>query len=509
MYQSSATGFSALTRVVIAGVALIVVSAAVVGGVLAFSGSDSYRPGAVAAFAPADTHALIAINTDITSRPWLALPRLLSALEVEERARDELDDAFSGEGLDYATEVEPVFRTLRGLAIAFQYDGDFNPATVVIADARRPASVIELIRRIAEVEDSSATPVETRDEGLGIDLTSYANGEQRLVYTQRDGVVYIAQDPDHIVDLLRRLEASGPLSELPQFQKLESELGSDALLLLYGSGSILDHPDFAEQVASATESLDTDLRGVSAMLALTATNEGFAARGLASFEGGLGALAASFSEAADIDLAAGATPGDALFFFASVGLRDVIERALEAPEVDENVLVQSMLDPVEEEAGLSIVRDIVPLFSGTFALAAGESDSAALGGWFTFMTQSPDPDELVERLGQLLQGIDPVCGGCTADAVVERHGEFVRVRWPDAPLVDSTLPETDGYAKTAALLPDEASALLYLNAAEAPIPFSFSGETETNLEAILGAGFAWTATDDTVRFDLIIPIASE
>ncbi len=280
-------------------------------------------------------------------------------------------------------------------------------------------------------------------------------------------------------------------------------------MLVYGSGSVLDHPDFEEEVASTIDGVDIDPRLVTAMLALTATNEGFVARGLATFEDGLGALAAGFGEAADIDLAAGATPGDALFFLASVGLRNSIERALEAPEVGENFLVESLLDPVEEEAELSILRDIVPLFSGTFALAAGESDTAAFGGWGAFMTQSPDPDELIDRLGRLLEGVDALCGGCTSDAVVERHGEFVRVRWPDGPLVDSTLAETDGYASTSALLPDDASALLYLNIAEAPVPSSFTGETEANLEAILGAGFAWTVTDDTVRFDLIVPIASE
>ena len=508
MYQPSGTGASGLARVVIAGVALIAVSAAVVAGVLAFGGSNEYRPGDVAAFAPADTHALIAVNTDITSRPWLALPRLLRALEVEERARDELDGAFSGEGLDYAAEIEPVFRTLRGLAIAFQYDGDLEPETVVIADARRPDDVIALIRRIVAVEHPSAAPVETRVERFGIDLTSYTNGKQRLVYAQRDGVVYIAQDPDHIFDLLRRLDASGPLSELSQFRELEIELGSDALLLLYGNGSAFDDPEFERQLASSIESLDTDPRRVTAMLALTATNEGFVARGLASFEDGLGALESSFNEPAAIDLAAGATPGDALFFLAGVGLRELIERALEAPEVDENSLVQSLLDPVEEEAGLSILRDIVPLFSGTFALAVGVNDAATFDGWGAFITQSPDPEALVERLTRLLGGIDPLCGGCTSGAVVERHGEFVRVRWPDEPLVDSKLSQRDSYAKTAAPLPDGASALLYLNIADFP-DAPFANDTDVDLEAILGAGFAWTATEDTVRFDVMVPIVSE
>ena len=40
--------------------------------------------------------------------------------------------------------------------------------------------------------------------------------------------------------------------------ELEATLGSDALMLLYGSGSAFDHPDFEEEVTSTIDGIDID-----------------------------------------------------------------------------------------------------------------------------------------------------------------------------------------------------------------------------------------------------------
>ncbi|MBT5773909.1 MAG: DUF3352 domain-containing protein, partial [Dehalococcoidia bacterium] len=174
--------------IAIVAVVLAAVSAAVVFVVASSSGSQ-FDPVETAKLAPADTHYFMAFNTDFASDPWTAVPRLLTALDIEQDVRDDLDDAVAEDDLDFDDDVRPVLGTVRRAGMAAQYTSD-GGEWVLFIDSRDPQRVLD-IGWGTSVLDSTE-----RDDELGLDFDLYFDRSDRTdtptAVTLHDGIIYIA-----------------------------------------------------------------------------------------------------------------------------------------------------------------------------------------------------------------------------------------------------------------------------------------------------------------------------
>ena len=97
---ASTGGSPPWTRIALGALVVVLAGLVVVATVFAFASDEDALASDAAELVPADAHLFVGFNFDLTSEPWVALPRLLDALNVEQEARDELDESFAEEDID-------------------------------------------------------------------------------------------------------------------------------------------------------------------------------------------------------------------------------------------------------------------------------------------------------------------------------------------------------------------------------------------------------------------------
>ncbi len=509
---------SPIAAIAIAAILVAVVSA----GVLVFLGrsaSAEFDPVSGAALFPDDTHFYVAFNTDFTSDPWSAMPRLLAALGIEQQVRDDLQQAAAAEDLDFEQDIVTALASVRSAGTAVQYNGTEEGEVVGVIDSRDRERVIALLADSADASTRSE-----RDDELGLDFDIYVtgqlNGDEEVVVSVENGIIYVADRPEHISNFIRRQRERPPLSELDSFLAALDTVGADALIVAYGSGSIFDHRDFRDVVDAFADSAEFDPRDASLAFSVTASTDGFGARMVINTGAGAGLLERLITEPADIDGLAALTPDDALFFAAGAGLHDALDEAYANLEQQGREALELWVYPFEDATGLSVEHDLIPLIGSSYGLAVGADDFDGdnfdpQSIWVLGLIQSDEPGIFRGHLETLVDEFEFECN-CDTDVSISERTGYTAVQWPRAFLPDTPLIDAEAFQRTRALLPNDPAFLYFVNASAFP-PGAVDAMAdeiaadpdgyEFNLEAILGFAVAGSGDDDgSFSIEMVMPI---
>ena len=508
---------SPLVPIAIAIGLVVVVSAGVVFFVTR-SASAAFDPMSSAELAPESTHLFVAFNTDFTSEPWIAMPRLLGAMSIEDDVREDIEESARESGLDYDEDIFPVLAGIRHVAVAAQYTGDDDGEFVVFFDSRDRGRLVEALK--PRVEDVISESKET-DEALGLEFEIFEERDSESVIAVDNGIVYFSDNTDAISNFIRRQRAEGPLSESPAFVEAMTNVDPNSLLAGFGSGSVLDHRDFRDIVDAIDDSADFDPRDATVTFSFSASSDGFGAQFAMSSLTGFGTLNDFVVAPADIDGLARLTPDDAVFFTAASGLGESMEELLDNLEETVPELIAEWIEPFEEFNDISVRRDIIPALSGDYAFAFGGEDLGADDFdvdslWALALLESDVPGELEDYLKLVVAEVEFYCE-CVTDATTSVQPGHAALHWPEEPRLGASLAETESYRRTRALLPSDTSTLYFINlGALSPDAFADlaadaagADEYEVDYEAILGLAFAGSGSDTSFSFEMVMPIAIE
>lgn len=280
---ASTGGSPPWTRVALGALVVVLAGLGVVAAVFAFAGDEDALASDAAELVPADAHLFVGFNFDLTSEPWVALPRLLDALNVERQARDELDESFAEEGIDFEREVLPIIGDITSIAFAGQAL-NLEEGEGVFAVATRDVNALLAFLQDNPDEDVEVSTTDDRRSGLSfVDFTDPEDGSQ-VSFTSRDGVVYVGIGVDNpaarqaVVSHLERLERLGPLSDHEEFRALFGETGGTPLIALWASGAAadaIDDREFSEGRQSFEEQAEIDISSFRLAMALLVERDGF------------------------------------------------------------------------------------------------------------------------------------------------------------------------------------------------------------------------------------------
>ena len=353
-----------------------------------------FDPIASAELVPEDTHFFITFNTDFTSDPWIAMPQLLNALGVEDDVREDLREGSEEEDLDFDDDVFPAIASIRRIGLAGQYVGDDDSEWVIFIDSR------DRDRLLGLTEDDDTTIETERDDELGLDFDIYVvsqiGPDDTTAVTVQDGIIYIADEPEHISNFIRRQRELPPLSESQRFLDTLGPISENSLVVGYGNGDLLDHRDFRDVIDALEDSAEIDPREASFAFSVTASTDGFGARAIVKLASGFGTYDEFIAEPTDLDGLAALTPGDAIVFFAGTGLHDTLEEAYNNLVEQTPDLIDTYVAPFEDFNGISVAEDLIPAIGNAYGFAIGgedlgadDFDAASL--WVIGMIASEDP----------------------------------------------------------------------------------------------------------------------
>jgi hypothetical protein len=518
-----------VTRIALGALVVVLAGAGAVVAVFAFAGDEEARARDAAELVPADAHLFVGFNLDLTSEPWVALPRLLDALNVEQEARDGIDESFAEDDIDFEEQVLPIIGEITSIAFAGRALG-LEEGDGVVAVATRDVEGL-----VAFIEDTSDEDIEitrTDDANSGLSFVNFFDREDssQLSLTSRDGVVYAGLAEDNagarraVVSHLDRLERQGPLSDNEEFQELFGETGGNPLVVLWASGLAADAIDdraFIETLESVEEEGQFDVSSFRLAMAFFVESDGFRAETVWR-AASLGDLAPALAERVDLDAAAASVPASTLYFQAQTGLGPGIEALVESLEnIDDPVTGEAldMIEQFEEDTGIDLVLDLAANITGTQVFAVGSivDFPEPTGIEFVLLeTQSADEGKLRRDLTVILEHLEDELCDCDTDLAIDTDGGFVRAYWPEGDALDHlagpALADDPGFRATIARLPDDPALVVYLNVGALP-PEIFEEaleESDLNLEVLGGFGLAGTMIDEqTTRITAVLPVDTQ
>lgn len=510
-----------------AGVLIVAVLGLVaVGAVFVLADDDDSMAVSAAELVPADTHLFIGLNTDLTSQPWVRLPRLLDALNVEDRAREELDESLAEDDLDLEEDILPIIREITGLAFAGQALSLEEGEGVIVVATRDPEGLLAYLR------EESTTGFEVfEDPGSGLTFTDFPeeDGDSGGSVTIVDGVVYMGigvdlpGSRDAIRSHLDRMESEGPLSKSDDFRALVKGIGADAMTVLWVSGEaaeVIDDRELLDAIETVEDESEIDVSSFRMVSALVIESNAFRADTVWRVDS-LGDFEPTTAEHIDIDVAASTVPATALYFQASTGLGVAFEELLDSLENADDVTSQDFLeglDQIESDVGIDI-RDLVANLAGMQVFAVGNIlDYPEPTGieYVLAETQAGDLAMMRADLGRIIEYIEDELCVCDSDIAVDEEAGFVRVFWPenealgylDAP----PLSGSDAFNATIDTLPDEPEFLMFFNIAALPDEvFEDAGDDgEFDQSALIGFALTGTSLDErTVQLSAVLAIDTD
>lgn len=508
---------------ILAATALMMVLSSAIVYVVRGESSNAFDPVETARLAPADSHLFLAFNTDLTSEPWLAVPRLLDALGVEDQVREDLRESAVEEGFDYDADFVPVVTSIRRIGLVAQYVGADDGDVVGFIDTRDPGELVALMQTGSGEGEWS----QQRDEALGLDFDVFtpaaAGLDSELALTSHEDVVYVSDDPAAIVRFLQRQAEQPSLGDVEAFSAAIEEVSDDALLVGYGSGAVFAHSDFQDFLDGLEDTSDVDMTASTLAFAFTAEASGWGGRVAVGLDSGFGAFGDAVMEPADIETVAALTPEDALLFTAGSGLGEGLRESMASLRLQSPEMYEQFVGPFEIMSGLSLEDDVLPLIGSSYGFALGlPGDETVVTAqtlpWILGLVESTDAATLDEHIGVLVGTFEQQCL-CDFGVRSSSEGDYLAVRWPEAELSTAPLSDSDAFRELLALLPESPSALFFFNARSASEdvltdwagdaamdPDGDDDEYEVTWDALLGMGVAVSGTETSLTIDFAMPI---
>ena len=524
---ASTDGSPPWTRIALGALVVVLAGLVVVATVFAFASDEDALASDAAELVPADAHLFVGFNFDLTSEPWVALPRLLDALNVEQEARDELDESFAEEDIDFEREVLPIIGDITSIAFAGQALS-LEEGEGVVAVATRDVDRLLAFLQDNPGEDVEVTTTDDRSSGLSfVNFTDPEDGSQ-VSFTSRDGVVYAGIGIDNaaarraVVSHLERLERLGPLSDHEEFRELFGETSGTPLIALWASGvaaDAIDDREFIENRQTFEEQAEIDISSFRLAMAFLVERDGFRVDSIWR-AGSFGELESTLVERVDIDAAAGSVPANALYFQAQTGLGPGIEALIEALDDADDVFTADaleMIEQFEQDTGVDLVLDLAANITGTQVIALGNLiDYPPTGIEYVLLeTQAEDESKLRRDLTVILEYVEEELCDCDTDLAIDKEGGFVRAYWPEGDALDyfggPTLADQRGFRATMDLLPDDPAFVIYFNIGALPAEvFEEAADSDVNLEVLIGFGLAGTMIDEqTTRLSTVLLVDTQ
>ena len=517
------------TRIALGALLVALAGLGVVAAVFALASDDDKLARDAAELVPADAHLFVGFNLDLTSEPWVALPRLLDALNVEQRTRDDIEESFAQEDIDFEREVLPIIGDITSIAFAAQALS-LEEGEGVFAVATRDVDGLLAFIQDTPGEDVEVTTTDDANSGLSFVNFTDPGDSTQISLTSRDGVVYMGIGIDNtaarraVVSHLERLERLGPLSDRDDFRELFDETGGTPLITLWISGlvaDVIDDREFIESLQTVEEEAEIDISSFRLAMAFLVQHDGFRVESIWRADG-LGELESALVERVDVAAAAGSVPANALYFHAQTGLGPGIEAFIEALEDADDAFSTGALEAIEQfeqDTGVDLILDLAANIAGMQVFALGNLiDYPEPTGieYVLFETQAEDERKLRRDLTAILEYVEDELCDCDTDLAVDTEGGFVRAYWPEGDALDyfddPPLADHPGFRATIDLLPDDPAFVIYFNIGELP-PEVFeqvADDGDVNLDALIGFAFSGTMIDDGVtRFSAVLLVDTQ
>ena len=327
---------------------------------------EASSPGAAgASVAPAGAQAFVSVDTSFDSANWETGRALLVKFPDGNKAVDWLLRQLSGQGLDFQRDVKPAFGPETDLVgLDLSGDGKFVGLTQPEDRAKLDALL--------------------------------AKSDPPLVKREIDGWVAFS-DSQANLDEFESMQKEGALDGVSAYQKVSSQVASDAFVHVYVAGSALASTPFLTLFGSDAPSL---------ALSLKPEDDGIHVEGAAS-----PATSDLFSQPFKAELPS-QVPGGVFLYAGTSGLdaelsafRNVIEEA--EPGFDRH------LARVEAELGVSLDSDVFPLFSHESALYVRPGFPIPE---VTIVTQVDDEQTAMATLDKLAKGVTEYYSGARLDS---------------------------------------------------------------------------------------------
>ena len=343
-----------------------------VGTALLLGGCGGGSPGnapAGANIAPENALAFVSVDTNTDGSQWTTTRDLLAKFPVHDRLSAAIERSLSEQGVDFERDVKPAFGNEVDLVVLAPASAGASPTVVALTQPDDESKLEALL-------DKANTPY----------VKENVEGWTAIAQTQAD------------LDRFDEARKNGTLDESDRFKSASSALESDALVSFYVDGKQLGG---AVRNALQGQSVPFAFNPTNAEWlsgALRARDDGFLLR--ASAKGAESQSATFKSELVD------EVPARTVAFVSFSNLEQGLRRL-------RNSLAQSMpfIDPqigqVESALGVSLERDILPLFAneGAIALAPGEPFPAV-----SLILKVDDETKARGTLDRLARGIARLAG---------------------------------------------------------------------------------------------------
>jgi len=328
-----------------------------------------------ASLVPASAPVFISIDTDFGSQGWQAANALIARFPSGNKLFQSLTSSLAKNGLDFDTDVKPALGPETDVALlALPTSG--NPTAVLLTKPADPAKLDALL----------------------------AKSEKKPAWKVVDGW-YVVSDTQAAVDQALTGSSQAALADDSSFKDAIGTLSGSPIARVYVSGPAV-MAELQKSMSQSSTKLPFDLSSLtgnaklsSIAVGVTAEGEGVRVEGVAKTEGAP-ALATRKAELTSL------VPGDALVYASFGGLDQGLKKLLDTvgqqvPNFD------TTLSQVELALGVSIDKDVLPLFSGEGALYVR---AGAPIPEVTLVLSPADPTKALATLDKLTGGIGALAG---------------------------------------------------------------------------------------------------
>jgi hypothetical protein len=470
----------------IAGLIAGTVSLAAVasGGYLAYQALLGHEDRATAAYAPVDSWAYVAVNTDPTSRAWLDAWNLAGEAGLDDVLARLPEEGFADAGEDpslWETLVKPAVGREVGVAVWPNPSTRSGQALLGVGEESHVAGIV-MIADEAKARDALVELLDDPQDATYRDVAYQvdADGEAAGIVDEALVMASSAAAFEDVVDA----HLDGALDAAAAFDAAAGRAADDPLVFAW-----VDTPAISAAYESLAEDFDQDA-GIAAFgdsfgsyaeagaLTVTVKADDDALRVVTLTEG----RPASFPTTPAGDHFAAAAPAATVFYLASADLYDTVWRplleqleALEDTGDPSAALAAGILPGVD---GLDIEDELLTYLRGAYAVSVNvESDGAAYRGAFHLFSEVDDEaatraalDDLaawIEEAGtpveQTSEGfavaVEPLAieaSFALADGALHVSGSYA------GPDNGGALAADPGYARALAGTPDDATLRGYL-----------------------------------------------
>jgi hypothetical protein len=476
-------------------------------------------------YAPANVEILVAINTEPTSRQWIAFEDILRTLCLEEDVRSFLDEALAELGLEWERDIVPLARDEGYIAFSDTENLGFDNAWVAAFQLTNSARAEEILLQAAAqqeiellttevagqkayyAEEAPADwPFEDGDDPFGEDGFQPPADLNETAVAFVSGLMILGPHPEALEQVIGVVDGTAP-SALSNERLIEMRNRQGEGFILWGYVDVQAIWDLvvdalpSEEDAEYPEGWDPESLLEEARestgavsFSLSARSDGFVFDFTTLYPEDYEPPYGQFKRSR-LELA-GLVPEDTMFFFSGADLYNgvflpVMELLGDVEFGEEGETLEDFIEAFDEEAGIHLEADLLALMTGDYALAANARDFDKDPPYFEILAMSRVRDHLrvkrtMERIGRYLQEQELIIDGDgprggmrrwewseNPDVIVSwtiAHGSLV-IGYPEETvlrLVEGAgrpLAGTDDWRRTIGLLDGNRDAVVYLSLA--------------------------------------------